>query len=326
MKHPIKHIGLLTSGGDAPGMNAAIRAVACAGKHYDIAVTGIKAGYQGLINGWFTPLEDHALMHNLCRGGTLLKSSRCQAFHTSNGRRQAWENLNQAGIDALIVIGGDGSLTGAALLEEEYAIAVMGIPATIDNDIFGTDACIGYDTAINTVVDAIDKIHDTAHSHTRLFFIEVMGRDSGFIALNAGIAAGCSAILIPEHNQPIDDIIQSFTKRNLDDHPCIVIVAEGHKNGGAAELASITTQQLPDHDIRVTILGHIQRGGSPSCADRVLAGRLGIYAVEQLLSGASGMMAAVQHHQIRSLPLMETVRTKPTFQNDLFRLSNILAM
>ncbi|GAA4651584.1 6-phosphofructokinase [Kistimonas scapharcae] len=326
MERPIKHIGLLTSGGDAPGMNAAIRAVVCACEHYNISVTGIKAGYQGLINGWFTSLDSHSLIHSLCRGGTLLKSARCQAFRTQEGRAQAWQNLQQSGIDALVVIGGDGSLTGAALLEQEYPVAVIGIPATIDNDIFGTDACIGYDTATNTVVEAIDKIHDTAASHNRLFFIEVMGRNSGFIALNAGIAAGCSAILVPEHYQPVDDIIERFASCDMAGDAGIVIVAEGHQNGGIAELASITARRLPDFDIRVSILGHIQRGGSPSCADRVLAGRLGVYAIEQLRRGESGTMVALQHQLVCSLPLHDVIQQQPALQTEQLRVSRILAM
>ena len=282
MSTKIKRVGVLTSGGDSPGMNAAIRAVVRACAYYNVECVGIYRGYQGMIEGDFKEMGPRDVKNIINKGGTILKSARSADFRTAEGRKRAYENLVAAGIDSFVVIGGDGSFTGAEIFNEEYGFPVIGIPGTIDNDIFGTSHTLGYDTALNTVIDAIDKIRDTANSHNRLFFVEVMGRDAGHIALNAGIGAGAEEILIPEEDFGLERLVESL-KRSKDSGKTssIVVVSEGDKIGkNVFELKDYIEENMPEYDVRVSVLGHMQRGGSPSCFDRVLASRLGVKAVE----------------------------------------------
>ncbi|WP_316810512.1 6-phosphofructokinase [Pedobacter heparinus] len=294
----IKNIGVLTSGGDAPGMNAAIRAVVRAAIYYDLDVTGILRGYEGLVHGDFIEMNRKSVANIIQRGGTILKTARSEAFKTKEGREQAHEQLKKHNIDALIVIGGDGTFTGANLFTNEFNFPVVGLPGTIDNDLQGTDFTIGYDTAINTVVNAVDKIRDTAESHDRLFIVEVMGRDSGLIALRSGIGVGAEAILIPEANMGVDGLITRLENGRKDKASKIVIVAEGDEVGGAFNVGEALKEKFPNYDIRVSVLGHIQRGGKPSCMDRVLASRFGVAAVEGVLAGQSGVMVGQVNREI----------------------------
>ncbi len=327
MGNKLKHIGVLTSGGDAPGMNAAIRAVVRACTHYNIKVSGISEGYQGLIDNELRGMDARSVAHIINRGGTILKSARCQNFRTKEGRQKAHENLKKNNIDALVVIGGDGSFTGASIFSSEFNIPVIGVPGTIDNDIYGTDFTIGYDTALNCVVEAMDRIRDTATSHNRLFFIECMGRDSGFIALNAGIAGGATEILIPEDNKSIDDLVDKLkSSRASNKTSNIVLVAEGDQLGDTFKLAEKTEKLLPEYSIRVSVLGHIQRGGNPSCADRVLASRLGVSAVEQLLAGHSGIMVGVQNSSVTTVSLHDAISRKPGIDTDLVHVADIVSL
>lgn len=291
MKKQIKKIGVLTSGGDAPGMNAAIRAVVRTAMFYKLEVLGIRRGYQGIIDEDFVPMESPSVSKIINLGGTILQTSRCPEFKELEVRRKAIDTLKAQGVDALVVIGGDGSFRGANDIWKDFAFPVVGIPATIDNDIFGTDFTIGFDTAINTAMDAIDKIRDTAHSHDMVFFVEVMGRDAGFIALNTGMATGAEVTLIPEVYNDIDalvDYLQIGRRKNKTSG--IIVVAEGGHLGSAVEVAAKVKERLPHYHTRVTTLGHIQRGGSPSCSDRVLASVYGYEAVCALLDGLSGVM------------------------------------
>jgi 6-phosphofructokinase 1 len=294
----IKNIGVLTSGGDAPGMNAAIRAVVRAGIYYDLKVTGILRGYEGLIHGDFIEMDRKSVANIIQRGGTILKTARSDAFRTKEGRAEAHRQLVNRGIDALIVIGGDGTFTGAHLLTTEFNFPVVGLPGTIDNDLEGTDFTIGYDTAINTVINAVDKIRDTAESHDRLFIVEVMGRDSGLIALRSGIGVGAEAIMIPEANMGVDGLVTRLESGRKDKSSKIIIVAEGDEVGGAFNVGEVLKEKFPHYDIRVSVLGHIQRGGKPSCMDRVLASRLGVTAVEGLIAGQSGVMVGQKNREI----------------------------
>ena len=322
----LSKIGVLTSGGDAPGMNAAIRAVVRSAMYYNIEVYGIYRGYEGMINDDIKKLDTKNVAYILERGGTFLKSARSVAFRTPEGRKTAYENLQKHGIDALVVIGGDGSLTGAHLLFEEFGIPSIGIPGTIDNDLSGTDTTIGFDTACNTAVQAIDKIRDTASSHDRLFFVEVMGRDAGFIAINAGIGSGAAATLIPERKMPVENLIKRLNKRaKAKKQSNIVIVAEGGKSGSALELAKKVKKILPMYDIKVTILGHLQRGGSPSSSDRVLASKLGVAAVEGLLHGKYDVMAGVINNKVVYTPIKKAIIDDKTVDDDDFRLAKILS-
>jgi 6-phosphofructokinase 1 len=322
----LSRIGVLTSGGDAPGMNAAIRAVVRSAMYYNIEVYGIYRGYEGMINDDIKKLETKNVAYILERGGTFLKSARSAAFRTPEGRKTAYENLQKHGIDALVVIGGDGSLTGAHLLFEEFGIPSIGIPGTIDNDLSGTDTTIGFDTACNTAIHAIDKIRDTASSHDRLFFVEVMGRDAGFIAINAGIGSGAAATLIPERKMPVENLIKRLNKRaKAKKQSNIVIVAEGGKSGSALELAKKVKKILPMYDIKVTILGHLQRGGSPSSYDRVLASKLGVAAVEGLLHGKYDVMAGVINNKVVYTPIKKAIIDDKTVDDDDFRLAKILS-
>lgn len=321
----IKKIGVLTSGGDAPGMNAAIRAVTRTCAYYNLECVGIYRGYQGLIEGELEVLNARSVRNIINRGGTFLKSARSQEFRTKEGREKAYQNLKNAEIDALVVIGGDGTFTGAIYLQEEHGIPIVGIPGTIDNDINGTDFTIGYDTALNTVVDAIDKIRDTASSHDRLFLVEVMGRDAGDIALNAGIGAGAEEILIPEENIGVDRMIESLKKsRKSGKTSSIIVVAEGEKSGkNIFELAEFIGENLTGYDIRVSVLGHIQRGGAPSCYDRVLASKLGVGAVEAILRGESKVMVGITNKEITSVEFAVAIKGSKPLDKELRRVLDI---
>ncbi|HBW80668.1 MAG TPA: 6-phosphofructokinase, partial [Sphingobacterium sp.] len=278
----IKKIAVLTSGGDAPGMNAGIRAVVRAGIYNNLEVFGVRRGYDGLVNGEIIPMDAKSVANIIQRGGTILKTARSEAFKTIEGRKQAYENLRSHGIDAMVVIGGDGTFTGASKFIGEFDFPIIGRPGTIDNDLAGTDFTIGYDTAINTVIQAVDKIRDTAESHDRLFVIEVMGRDSGLIAVRSGISTGAEAVLVPEFEVDYDAIMKRLDKSRKNKSSRIIIVAEGDKEGGMVVSEKIK-ENFPHYDVRLSILGHIQRGGSPTCMDRVLASRLGVAAVEALI-------------------------------------------
>lgn len=323
----LKHIAVLTSGGDAPGMNAAIRAVVRTCIHHGIEVTGFIEGYQGVIDGNAIKLDAMSVAYIINRGGTMLRSARCQEFRSPEGRQKAYNNLKNMGVDALVVIGGDGSFTGASLLSTEFDIPVIGIPGTIDNDIYGTDFTIGFDTALNTVVDAVDRIRDTATSHNRLFFIEVMGRDSGFIALNAGIAVGATDILIPEESTDMSALVENLKKsRDGNKKSNIILVAEGEQMGDTFKLAEETQKQLPDYDIRVSVLGHMQRGGNPSCADRVLATRLGVAAVEQLMNGHSSVMVGIRNGSVCTVSIHDAISRKPGIDRNLMHIADIVSL
>ena len=323
-----KHIAVLTSGGDAPGMNAAIRSVVRSCSHFNIKCSGVYRGYQGLIEGDIKPLDARSVNNIINKGGTKLKSARCLEFHEKEGRSKASENMKNLGIDALIVIGGDGSFTGAMIFEREHQIPVIGIPGTIDNDIYGTSHTIGYDTALNTVVEAIDKIRDTAISHNRLFFVEVMGRDAGHIALNVGIGAGAEEILIPEENLGLNRLLESLRRSKISGKSSsIVVVAEGDKIGkNVFELAQHIEENLPDYEVRVSVLGHIQRGGTPSCFDRVLASRMGLKAVESLINGVSGHMVGIQNGEMNLTPLNKAIKGKSEIKRELIRVSDIMTL
>ena len=320
-------IGVLTSGGDAPGMNAAIRAVVRTCVYNNIEVDGIFQGYQGLIDGDFKRLNERSVARILGRGGTILKSSRCKDFFEKEGRRRAYENLKKHQVDALITIGGNGTFTGAHLLHEEFGIQVMGVPGSIDNDIFGTDHCIGFDTATNTVVDAVDRIRDTATSHNRIFFVEVMGRNSGFIALKAGIATGAIAIVLPEDEMSIEDLVTTLkSSEESGKSSSIVLVAEGSKSGGAYEIAKMVNERYNEYETRVSVLGHLQRGGAPSCYDRVIASRMGVAAVEGLMEGRSDVMTGIINDAEAYTPLADAIGKRNLPNRDELRIARILAI
>jgi 6-phosphofructokinase 1 len=328
MNEPIKKIAVLTSGGDAPGMNAAIRAVVRACTYYRIECVGVYRGYQGLIEGDFEILSARHVSNIINKGGTILKSARSNEFRTVEGRVKAFERLKEADINALIVIGGDGTFTGGLKFIEEFNFPIVGIPGTIDNDIYGTDNTIGYDTALNTVVEAIDKIRDTASSHNRLFFIEVMGRDAGFIALNSGIGAGAEEILIPEKDLGLDRLVESLQKsKEKGKTSSIVVVSEGDKIGKSVfELADYINENFPYYDIRVSVLGHMQRGGSPSCFDRVLASRLGVAAVEALLDKATGIMVGITNNQVSKVDLNKAIKMNNDIDKELLKVAEITSI
>jgi len=328
MSKTIKKIGVLTSGGDSPGMNAAIRSVVRTCAFHNIGCVGIYRGYQGMIEGDFMEMGPRSVNNIINKGGTILKSARSMDFKTSEGRKKAHENLVKAEVDALVVIGGDGSFTGALLFNSEYNFPVMGIPGTIDNDIFGTSHTLGYDTALNTVVEVIDKIRDTASSHNRLFLIEVMGRDAGHIALNAGIGAGAEEILIPEEDLGLDRLLDSLRKsKATGKSSSIVVIAEGDKIGKTVfELKDYVDSNLPEYDVRVSVLGHMQRGGAPSCFDRVLASRLGVKAVESILEGKSNFMVGVLADKIVLTPLEQAIKGKSEIDRELLRVSDIMSV
>ena len=326
MSKQIKHIGVLTSGGDAPGMNAAVRAVVRTALYRNLKVTGILQGYTGLINSTFEELTAKSVGNILQRGGTILKTGRSKEFLRPEFRAKAAESLKNRGIDALVCIGGDGTFKGANALREEHQIPVIGVPGTIDNDIYGTDYSIGFDTALNTALEAIDKIRDTAFSHDRLFIVEVMGRDSGFIALNVGLACGAEEIFIPESPLNIDNVIDHINKSvQRGKLSSILVTAEGQKPGRAYDLAE-AIRKKSGYESKVCILGHLQRGGTPTAQDRILASRLGASAVEGLLVGKSGVMIGVQNDQIITIPLAEVVTKQKPIRLELMQLTQILSL
>ena len=317
-------IGVLTSGGDAPGMNAAIRAVVRAATLRNIEVIGVRRGYKGMIEGQFIPLTSKDVSNIIQRGGTILGTARSMEFITYEGRKQAYENLLSAGIQACIVIGGDGSFHGAGVFSNEFDIPFIGIPGTIDNDLFGTDYTIGYDTALNTIVEAVDRIRDTASSHDRLFFVEVMGRGAGFLALHSGIATGAEAILIPEVENQVAGL-HNYLKSQGDKSSSIVLVAEGNNAGGAQAIADAIKEDFSGYSIRVNILGHIQRGGAPSAFDRFLASRLGVAAVEALIDNQRSIMVGFVNHDIVHVPFNKTIKSSKGLNRILLDVADILA-
>lgn len=323
----IKKIGVLTSGGDAPGMNAAIRAVVRAAIFNGCEAFGIYDGYEGLISGNVRRLQSHDVSNIIQRGGTILKTARSEAFRTPEGRTQAYECLKKHGIDALVVIGGDGTFSGAREMIQEHDVPIVGIPGTIDNDLYGTDYTIGYDTAVNTVVEAVDKIRDTASAHNRLFFIEVMGRDAGFIALRSAVASGAEAVLVPEIKTDLDALNQ-YLEHDYKPHKSsgIVIVAEGEKSGGAYTIAEKISEKHPDYDVRVTVLGHIQRGGSPSAFDRVTASTLGVAAVDALMDDQMSIMVGIMNKEVVHVPFNKAIKNSKPLNHNLLGLLEILSI
>ena len=322
----VKKIAVLTSGGDSPGMNTALRAVVRTCAYKNIDCVGVSRGYQGLINDDIKTLKTRSVRGIINRGGTMLYSARSDEFRTKEGREKAFSNIKKHGIDGLVVIGGDGSFTGGLIFQNEFGIPVIGIPGTIDNDLYGTSHTLGYDTALNTVMDAIDKIRDTAISHDRLFFVEVMGRDAGHIALNSGIAIGAQEILIPEQNMGIEGLINSLkdSKKN-GKTSSIVVVAEGDKTGkNVFDLAKQVEEEFPKYEIRVSVLGHMQRGGSPSCFDRVLGTKMGVRAVESLIDGDSGKMIGIDNGKIVSTSLKKAIKGETKIDPELIRVSRIM--
>lgn len=324
----INKIGVLTSGGDAPGMNAAIRAVVRSCVYYDITPYGIFQGYEGLINNKIEPMDAGSVKHIIHQGGTILKSARSKEFRSEAGMDKAWQNIQEHELDALVVIGGDGTFTGAMKFGDRYNFPIVGIPGTIDNDIFGTDFTVGFDTAVNTVVEAVDKIRDTATSHNRLFFIEVMGRDAGFIAVYSGIAAGSEEVLIPEKDRGIQKLFKSLEKTSKRQKSSrLVIVAEGDKNGSVYDLEDKVKDHFGDrYETKVTILGHVQRGGRPSCTDRVLASRLGVKAVEAIRDGRRSVMVGVRDRDVRFTDFEKATKQNPKMDEELLRIADIISI
>jgi 6-phosphofructokinase 1 len=327
MEKKVSKIGVLTSGGDAPGMNAAIRAVVRTGLYYGLDVFGIMRGYAGMIENDIFKMETRSVANIIQRGGTILKTARCKEFFEPAGRKKAYENLRKLGINGLVIIGGDGSFRGAQIFSNEYDIPCIGLPGTIDKDIAGTDFTIGFDTAVNTAVEAIDKIRDTADAHDRLFIIEVMGRDSGYIALHSGIATGAENILIPERITDINEVIDSLQEKEKRKKLVnLLVVAEGSELGGANEIAKVLKEKMPNADIKVCILGHIQRGGSPSCLDRLIASRMGYAAVECLMTGKDvNTMIGIVNNQLHYTPLDQAVKAEQTIDYEWLKIVKILA-
>ena len=328
MNQSINRIGVLTSGGDAPGMNTAVRAVVRTAAFYKLECIAIYKGYQGLIDDNTQRMNPRSVNNIINKGGTILKSARCLEFHSSEGREKAFQTIQRHRIDALVVIGGDGTFTGAMIFQSEFNIPVIGIPGTIDNDIFGTSHTIGYDTALNTVIDAIDKIRDTAISHNRLFFVEVMGRDAGHIALNTGIGAGAEEILIPEENMGLERLLESLSRSEKSGKSSsIVVIAEGDKTGkNVFEIAEYVEKNMPNYEVRVSVLGHMQRGGRPSCFDRVLASRMGVQAIESLKEGKSNVMVGLKEDEMILTPLDKAIKGKSEINKNLVRVSDILSL
>ena len=322
----IKTIGILTSGGDAPGMNAAIRAVTRAGICNGFNIKGIYRGFDGLINDDIKPFTTENVSGIIMQGGTILKTARSNDFTTEEGRRKAYENIVKEGIDSLVVIGGNGSLTGARVFAQEYDLCCIGLPGTIDNDLYGTDSTIGYDTTMNTIVDCVDRIRDTAQSHERIFFVEVMGRDAGFLAQNSAIAAGAEAAIIPEDSTDVDQLAR-FMERGIrkSKKSCIVIVSESPKCG-ALYYADRVKKEFPDYDVRVSILGHLQRGGRPTAHDRILASRTGVGAIDAILQGQRNVMIGVRNNEIVYVPLLEAVRSDKPFDKKLITVLDELSI
>ena len=326
MKMNIKKIAVLTSGGDSPGMNTALRAVVRTCAFNNIDCVGVSRGFQGLINDEIKILKTRSVRGIINRGGTMLYSARSDEFRTKEGREKAFENIKKHNIDAIVVIGGDGSFTGGIIFQKEFGTPVVGIPGTIDNDLFGTTHTLGYDTALNTVMEAIDKIRDTAISHDRLFFVEVMGRDAGHIALNSGVAIGAQEILIPERNNGIKELIESLKESKKNGKTSnIVVVAEGDRTGeNVFELAKNVEKKFPEYEIRVSVLGHMQRGGSPSCFDRVLGTKMGVIAVESLINGISGKMIGIDNGKIMLTSLNKAIKGETKIDPELLRISKIM--
>lgn len=327
MEYKIKCIGILTSGGDSPGMNAAVRSVTRAAIFNGIKVKAIYRGYKGLITGEIKEFQTQNVSNIIQQGGTILKTARCMEFMTVEGRKMAYENMQKEGIDALVVIGGDGTFTGARIFAQEFNVPIVGLPGTIDNDLYGTDSTIGYDTALNTILDAVDKIRDTASSHERLFFIEVMGRDAGFLALNSALASGAEAAIIPERETQVDQLAElvknGFRKSK---NSSIVIVAESEVTGGAQGLADRMHREYPEYDVRVTILGHIQRGGSPSAYDRILASRMGVAAIDALLDEQRSIMIGIVNDEIVHVPFTKAIKDDKPVNEKLLGVVQMLSI
>ncbi len=323
----IKCVGILTSGGDAPGMNAAIRAVTRSAIYNGLRVKGIYRGYKGLVTGEIQEFKTQNVSNIIQQGGTILKTARCKEFTTPEGRALAYENMKKEEIDALIVIGGDGSLTGARIFAQEYDIPCIGLPGTIDNDLYGTDTTIGYDTALNTILDAVDKIRDTATSHERLFFVEVMGRDAGFLALNGAIASGAEAAIIPEFSTEVDQLAE-FIKNGFrkSKSSSIVLVAESEITGGAMALAERVKNEYPQYDVRVSILGHLQRGGRPTAHDRIIASRMGAASIDALLEGQRNVMIGIKHDEIVYVPFNKAIKNDKPIKKELVNVLNSLSI
>ncbi|WP_419802219.1 6-phosphofructokinase [Mucilaginibacter sp.] len=327
MSTSIENIGLFTSGGDAPGMNAAIRAVVRTALYYNIQVTGIRRGYEGMINGEMSLMDRRSVANIVQRGGTILKTGRSEQFMTPEGRKLAYEQLQKNKVDALVAVGGDGTFKGAQLFGKEFNIPIVGLPGTIDNDLFGTDFTIGYDTAINTVVNAVDRIRDTAESHDRLFIIEVMGKDGGMIALRTGIATGSEAVLIPDSTSDINAVFARLERDRRHKSSKIIIVAEADEESGAAfDIGDQIKEKYPNYDTRVSVLGHIQRGGTPTCMDRVLASRVGVAAVEALLDGHRNEMIGVIHNDISYIDFSRAIKHNTELNPKLLKIVEILSL
>jgi 6-phosphofructokinase 1 len=322
----MKKIAVLTSGGDSPGMNACVRAVVRTAVYHNIEVVGIMHGYDGMIRNEFFPMGTKSVANIIHRGGTILKTARSKEFMAEEGRKQALANLQKHDIEGVVVIGGDGSFRGALEFSKMSGIPFVGCPGTIDNDLFGTDFTIGYDTAINTVVEAVDKIRDTAESHDRLFFVEVMGRDAGLIALRAGIGIGAESILMPETKTDLDDLVKRLKNKRRNKTSKIIIVAEGDEAGGAFKIAEQVKVHLPDYDTRVMVLGHIQRGGNPSAMDRVYSSRMGFAAVEALINGKKNVMVGIIDKDIVYTPFEKAVKHRESLDPDLLRMLDILSI
>ena len=327
MEYKLKCIGILTSGGDAPGMNAAIRAVTRAAIFNGIRVKAIYRGYKGLITNEIKEFQTQNVSNIIQQGGTILKTARCEEFKTVEGRKTAYENMKNEEIDALVVIGGDGTFTGARIFAQEFNIPIVGLPGTIDNDLVGTDSTIGYDTALNTIVDAVDKIRDTASSHERLFFIEVMGRDAGFLALNSALASGAEAAIIPERETQVDqlaELVQNGFRKSK--NSSIVIVTESKVTGGATGLAERMRLEYPEYDVRVTILGHIQRGGSPTAYDRILASRMGVAAIDALMDEQRSIMIGIVNDELVHVPFTKAIKDDKLVNEQLLGVLQILSI
>lgn len=323
----ISTIGILTSGGDAPGMNAAIRAVTRSAIFNGWKVKGIYRGYEGLIHNEIKDFSSESVSNTIQRGGTVLKTARSEEFMTVEGRQKAYDNMKANGIDALVIIGGNGSLAGAQVFAQEHDVPCIGLPGTIDNDLYGTDSTIGYDTALNTIVECVDKIRDTATSHDRIFFVEVMGRDAGFLAQNSAIAAGAEAAIIPEDQTDVDQLGQ-FISRGFrkSKNSSIVIVSESKKDGGAMYYANRVRKEYPQYDVRVTILGHLQRGGTPSAFDRILASRLGVAAIEALNEGQRNVMIGISNDKIVYVPFSKAIKIDKPIDKELIMVLNVLSI
>ena len=327
MKNEIRRIAVFSSGGDAPGMNAAIRAVVRTASYYGLHVYGIYRGYEGMIDGQIERLEKGDVGNIIHRGGTFLKTARSERFRTKEGRQMAYDSLKALDIDGLVAIGGDGTFTGAKLFYEEFGMPVIGVPGTIDNDLFGTDYTIGFDTAVNTAIEALDRIRDTAESHNRMFFVEVMGRDTGYIALNTGIGSGAGAILIPEVSVDVATLIQHLEKSSKRQKLfSLVVVAEGNENGNAQQLATEIKSRYPEYDTKVTIIGHLQRGGAPTALDRLIASRMGYKAVEALIAGHTNMMVGIQNNHTVLVPFDDAIHRNKEIDKELLRIAEILSL